>query len=141
MNLNNIFNLFDNYQDNENDETSLLIDFSEHPLFKIGGFNKIIKNHIFFKQYTIKMFKNISSDLNIDEVEKAGEHLMFEKAWEYIRDLNMENPLHIECVENKASKEFSNNLELSLTFFEKLEEYEKCAIIKKIKDKVEEFLL
>jgi hypothetical protein len=141
MNINSIFNLFDNYQSSENDETSLLIDFSEHPLFWIGGFNKVINNHNFFKQYTVKMFKNISPDLNIDEVEKAGEHLMFEKAWGYIKGLNVENSLHVDCIKSKSSKEFISNLELVLLFFEKSEEYEKCAVIKKIKNKVEEFLL
>jgi hypothetical protein len=52
MNLNKIFDLFDK-EYNANDESSLLVDFSEHPLFWIGGFNKLISNHLFFKQYTV----------------------------------------------------------------------------------------
>lgn len=139
MDVNSIFNLFSD-DDSQPDETSLLIDFSEHPLFWIGGFNKLIRNHLFFKQYTIKMFKNISPELEIDEVEKAGEHLMFEKAWEYLKNINVENPFHIDCIKTKASEEFSDNLELTIMFFEELEEYEKCASMKKIKDKVKEFL-
>lgn len=140
MNINNIFNLFSD-DDSQPDETSLLIDFSEHPLFWIGGFNKLIRNHLFFKQYTIKTFKNIDPELEIDEVEKAGEYLMFDKAWEYIKNLNVENPFHIDCIKVKSSEEFINNLELSIAFFEKLEEYEKCASMKKIKDKVKDFLI
>jgi hypothetical protein len=54
MNINNIFNSFSS-SDDEFDDTSLLIDFSDHPLFWIGGFNKLIGNHLFFKQHTIKI--------------------------------------------------------------------------------------
>ena len=42
MNLDRIFNSFDNENYNSDDESSLLVDFSEHPLYWIGGFNKII---------------------------------------------------------------------------------------------------
>jgi len=139
MNINTIFNLFSD--DDPNDEISALVDFSEHPLFWVGGFNKLIKNHLFFKQYTIKVFKNIDPELEIGEIEKAGEYLMFDKAWGYISRINTENPLHIDCIKIKSSEEFINNLEISILFFEKLEEYEKCAHMKVIKDKIKEFLI
>lgn len=58
MDINNIFNLFNNSQDDEFDDTSLLIDFSDHPLFWIGGFNKLIGNHIFSNNTQLK-FLNI----------------------------------------------------------------------------------
>jgi hypothetical protein len=140
MNINYIFNLFSE-NCNSDDETSLLVDFSEHPLFWIGGFNKLIKNHLFFKEYTVKMFKNISPELEINEVEKAGEYLMFEKAWGYLKNFNLDNSFHVECIKDKASKEFSDNLGLAMVFFEEVEEYEKCALLKKINDKVKEFLI
>lgn len=141
MDINSIFNLFSEDQfDNNNDETSLLVDFSEHPLFWIGGFNKIINNHLFFKKYTVKTFKNLSPDLNIDEIEKAGEHLMYEKAWEYIKDINLQNTFHVECLGSKASSEFVENLDIAILFYEEYEEYEKCALLKNIQDKVKSFL-
>ena len=142
MNLNNIFNLFSNEDEqlNANDDTSLLVDFSEHPLFWISGFNKILDHHLFFKKYTVKTFKNISPDVNIEELERAGERLMFEKAWGYIKDINLDKPFHVECIKNKASKSFIDNLQATILFFEDLEEYEKCALLKHIEDKVKEFL-
>jgi hypothetical protein len=139
MDINNIFNLFNNSQDDEYDDTSLLIDFSDHPLFWIGGFNKLIGNHLFFKEHTIKIFKHISPELNIEEVEKAGEHLMFEKAWEYIKNINLENQFHIECIRDKSSEEFLKNIDFALRFFEELEEYERCALLKGIENKIKEF--
>jgi hypothetical protein len=139
MNLNKIFDLFDK-EYNANDESSLLIDFSEHPLFWIGGFNKLISNHLFFKQYTVKTFKNISPDINIEELEKAGEELMFRKAWDYIKYINLDKIFHVECLKLKADKQFIDNIQTSILFFEALEEYEKCALLKGIQDKVKKFL-
>ena len=139
MNLNKIFDLFDK-EYNANDESSLLIDFSEHPLFWIGGFNKLISNHLFFKQYTVKTFKNISPDINIEELEKAGEELMFRKAWDYIKYINLDKIFHVECLKLKADEQFIKNLQIAISFFEALEEYEKCALLKGIQDKVKKFL-
>ena len=139
MNLNKIFDLFDK-EYNANDESSLLIDFSEHPLFWIGGFNKLISNHLFFKQYTVKTFKNISPDINIEELEKAGEELMFRKAWDYIKYINLDKTFHVECLKLKADEQFIDNIQTSILFFEALEEYEKCALLKGIQDKVKKFL-
>ena len=116
------------------------MDFSEHPLFWISGFNKIIDNHLFFTQYTVKTFKNISPDINIDELEKAGEELMFRKAWDYIKGIDLSKNFHVECIRNKASRDFIYNLQISIQFFEVHEEYEKCALLKGIKDLIEELL-
>ncbi len=140
--MDSIFNLFNNENEENfsNDESSLLVDFSEHPLFWISGFNKIISNHLFFKKYTAKTFKNISPDFDIEELEKAGEELMFRKAWDYIKYINLNNNFHIECIKLKADDKLVSNLEESICFFEALEEYEKCALLKKIEDKAKEFL-
>jgi hypothetical protein len=141
MDLNNIFNLFNDDDDQSNiDETSLLIDFSEHPLFWVSGFNKIIDNHLFFKNYTIKAFQKTSLDLNIEDLRRAGEEFMFRRAWDYIKDIDLEKPLHIECIQYKASKKFVDNLQTTIYFFEVLEEYEKCALLKNIELKVKSFL-
>jgi hypothetical protein len=138
MNINSIFNLFNN--ENNDDEASLLVDFSEHPLFWISGFNKVISNHVFFKQYTVKTFQSISPDINIEELEKAGEDLMFRKAWNYIKNFDSDKPFHVECLKLKADDIMVYNLQIVIQFFELLEEYEKCALLKNIEDKVKEFL-
>jgi hypothetical protein len=141
MNLDNIFNLFSDQPDQQpEDDTSLLVDFSEHPFYWIGGFNKVIANHSYFQQYTIKMFKNASSELDEDEVEKAGNYMMYEKAWDYIKDININNPFHVECIAKKSSFVFYRNLKTSIQHFEQLEQYEKCILLKGIEVKVKEFL-
>jgi hypothetical protein len=142
MNLDSIFNLFNNENEDKfsTDESSLLVDFSEHPLFWISGFNKIIDNHVFFKKYTLKTFHQIAPDFDPTELEKAGEELMFRKAWNYIKYIKLENNFHVECIKLKANESFAYNLKEAILFFEALEEYEKCALLKGIENKVEEFL-
>lgn len=138
MNINKIFESFEHKL--EDDENSLLMDFSGHPLFWISGFNKVLDNAEFFKKYTIQMFQDLASDLDLDEVEKAGEDLMYNKAWEYIKDLDLNKPFHLECLKTKASEKFINNLNKAITHFEMLEEYEKCILLKNTELRIKEFL-
>jgi hypothetical protein len=65
---------------------------------------------------------------------------MFRKAWDYIKSIDLNKNFHVECIKNKASKDFSYNLQISIQFFEMYEEYEKCALLKGIKDLIEELL-
>jgi hypothetical protein len=140
MDFNSIFNAFEQPEDNQKiDEVNLLMDFSEHPLYWIGGFNKIISNHLFFKTYTVKIFKDVSPDSNLEMLELAGEYLMFEKAWNYIKNLNINNPFHIDCLKTKSDETLLNSLEKTLQFFEHIEEYEKCILLKELQNKVKDF--
>ena len=139
MNINSLFNLFNNdYNDPQNDESSLLVDFSEHPLYWISGYNKVISNHKFFTKYTAKMFKEVDPELDLEEIEKVGEQLMFDKAWNYIKHIKIDNPFHVDCLKTKKSDEFIDNLIMTIKFYESLEEYEKCAHLKNIENKLKE---
>jgi len=142
INFSNIFNTFDYSGENkETDDVSLLIDFSEHPLYWIGGFSKIINNHIFFTQYTVKTFKDVSPELDLEELEKIGENLMYNKAWDYIKSIKINNTFHVECLKLKADERLLLALEASIQHFEVLEEYEKCALLKGVEIKVKDFLI
>lgn len=143
-NLDNIFNLFEEFenQSNSNDETSLLVDFSDHPLYWISGFNKVLSNKKFFLEYPSKNFKDLfPKETESKKYEEIGEILMFKKAWEFIQNINTENRFHNECLEKKNSEIFSKNIILTIKFFEKKEEYEKCALLQKIENKLKEFSL
>jgi len=144
IDLNDIFNTFNNLEDSnsdkETDELSLLIDFSDHPLFWIGGFVKTINNHIFFKQFAIKNFNKIAPELDLVEVEKAGESIMFIKGWNYIKSININNHFHMDCIKVKASQSLMNALNESIIYFESLEDYDKCAFLDNIRVKVKDFL-
>jgi hypothetical protein len=140
MDLDKIFNMFDDGDSKDTDEVSLLVDFSDHPLYWISGFNKIINNYVFFTQYIAKNFNNISHELNQEEIDTVGITLLFNRSWEYIKRLNLDNPFHIDCLKIKSTESLDNSLEAAILFFEKIEEYEKCAFLKKIQDKVKDFL-
>jgi hypothetical protein len=143
MNLDNIFSLFSNQSEDQQfeDSVSLVEDFSTHPFYWISGFNKIIANHLYFKQYTINILKNSSSELDEDDIERAGNHLMYERAWEYIKNIDINNQFHIECISKKSTFVFLKNLKSSLQYFEQLEQYEKCILLKEIEEKIKTFLI
>jgi hypothetical protein len=141
MDLNKIFSMFDDGDSKDTDEVSLLVDFSDHPLYWISGFNKIINNYVFFTQYIAKNFNNISPELNQEEIDTIGVTLLFNRSWEYIKRLNLDNPFHIDCLKIKSSESLNDSLEAAILFFEKIEEYEKCAFLKNIQDKVKDFLI
>ena len=82
----------------------------------------------------------MTPDSDIETLERAGEYLMFNRAWDYIKDLNVHNSFHMDCLKTKADPTLHNSLEIALKFFENLEEYEKCILLKEILDKVKEFL-
>ena len=141
MDLNKIFSMFDDDNSKDTDEVNLLVDFSDHPLYWIGGFNKIINNYIFFTHYITKNFNNIPPELNQEEIDMVGITLLFNRAWEYIKKLNLNNTFHVECLKIKSSDSLNNSLGVAIVFFEKMEEYEKCTLLKGIQDKVKEFLI
>jgi hypothetical protein len=141
MDLNKIFSMFNDDNSKDTDEVNLLVDFSDHPLYWIGGFNKIINNYVFFTQYITKNFNNITPELNQEEIDIVGITLLFNRSWEYIRRLNLDNSFHIDCLKIKSSESLNNSLEAAIFFFEKIEEYEKCAFLKSIQDKVKDFLI
>jgi hypothetical protein len=135
MDINKIFNLFEGInKDIPDDDNTLLVDFSEHPLYWIGGFNKLINNYIYFNKYLVD--KSIDKDrLEISNI------LLYNRAWEYIKRLDTNNSLHLDCLKVKSNEFLDIALDSTIKFFEKYEEYEKCAFLKNIQEKVKDFLI
>ncbi len=63
---------------------------------------------------------------------------MFAKAWEFIKNIKLDNIFHVDCLKNKVSEEFIDNIIITIKFYESLEEYEKCAHLKNIENKLKE---
>ena len=80
--------------------------------------------------------------INIDKVQikKAGEVVVYNRAWNYISKIDINNEMNEDALKLTSSKDLKKCLSLAIYFFEDLEEYEKCNHIKKIFDKVEIFL-
>jgi hypothetical protein len=132
MDVNKIFNLFDS---NETMDTNkqVFMDISEYPLFWIGMFTKIILNHINFKSAHLSLFKTAFPDMDINDIKNAGEYIIYTRSYDFLQRLDINRTLDLQILQNNSSPEFLTSLNSSLLYFEKTEEYEKCAFIMQIK--------
>ena len=133
-----IFDLFDSSGegskplfDHENDISHLLEDYKQHPLFWVGMFKKLIQNHQVFNDQLLKFFDNLDEGLNMVDVDKAGEYVVFNRAWEYIKKVDPDNLVTQEALYRFADIHLKLALELSINYFQEHEEYEKCSHLKK----------
>jgi hypothetical protein len=144
MDLNKIFGLFSDEEPKSLKEKSQLIDdildFKEHPLFWVGMFKKLIQNHKLFNKEIIGFFSILDQELDIDDVEQAGEFVVYNKAFSWIEKIDINNKLHQSSILKFTDNTFLSYLKSSILYFEKFEEYEKCAHLKNIQNIVEKFL-
>jgi hypothetical protein len=144
MDLNKIFGLFSDEEPKSLKEKSQLIDdildFKEHPLFWVGMFKKLIQNHKLFNKEIIGFFSILDQELDIDDVEQAGEFVVYNKAFSWIDKIDINNKLHQNSILKFSDDTFLSYLKSSILYFEKFEEYEKCAHLKNIQNIVEKFL-
>lgn len=140
VDINNIFELFSEGDDLDGGNNSTTyIDFKETPIYWVGMFKKIILNHNNFNKKVIKFFKQANEELDLNDVKEAGEFVVYNRAWSYIQNVDIHTDLHIKSLEKYTDEYLDVALKLSIHFFEQQEEYEKCALLKSILDKVEEF--
>jgi hypothetical protein len=136
MDIDKIFDLFDNKEPNlqkeKNQEIDVIIDYKNHPLFWVGMFKKLIQNHQVFNDQLLKFFDKLDEGLNIKDVDKAGEFLVFNRSYEYIQKVDPDNLAAQEALFRFADIHLKIALELSINYFQEYEEYEKCVHLKKI---------
>lgn len=138
FNIEQIFTLFDDRLENETNQESH-IDYTNHPLFWIGGFNKVILHNEFFKKYVEKTFPLPKQNTDSDYLDEVSNRLVFTRAWNYINKIDLQNQIHVDCLKIKSDQTLSLNLDKVISHYELLEEYEKCVHLLAIKRKVEEF--
>ena len=147
MDFDKIFGLFsdnkddeDSYTQKELEDLQKMDDFQESPMFKVGMFKKLIFNHLTYKDKIIELFKNVKPDLNLYELEEAGESITFERGWEFISQCKLDEEEWQQSLILYNDEETKTALRLSINFFQGFEEYEKCAYLKKILDFLEKSL-
>ena len=135
MDVNKIFNLFENEEPESLKEKAQqvdnLIDYKNHPLFWVGMFKKLIQNHQVFNDQLLKFFDKLDENLSTTDVDKAGEFIVFTRAWDYIQKVDPDNLVCQEALYRFADIHLKIALELSINYFQEEEEYEKCAHLKK----------
>ena len=135
---NKIFGLFGgkeelNSKEPINQANPLAIDFND-PFVKLKMFKKLIMNYTFYNKSLIEMFKKADPKLDVRELERAGEAMLYERAYSYIEDLNLKSRKVKKIITSSVDEELEVAFKLSLKYFEEIEEYEKCAFLKNILD-------
>lgn len=134
MDPNLVFGLFEDPNDQSESKVKEIIDFSEHPYVFMGMFTRIILRGDILNDQVIKFFSEINRDLDKDRLQDVNSNLIYNRAYSYIKQLDLSNSFHIETLLDKADTNFIAACNMSIEHFTELEEYEKCALIKKIKD-------
>ena len=135
MDINHIFNLFGGDPKKYNDEpptTINMADFEKTPSYKIGMFKKIILNQHVFQKKLINMFKTPKDDFGMEGMDEVGEYIAHHRAWGYMKDCVIENEMWQDSLSIQNDENLETAVKLSISFFEEIEEYEKCAFLKKI---------
>ena len=139
VNLDNIFHLFesnDNLDGTENSTT--LIDFKNTPTYWVGMYKKLILNHVNFNKKLAEFFQKSNKDLDINDMKEAGEFVTYNRAWLYIKKINIKNEEHIKGAQNYADEYLDTALKLGINFFIETEQYERCAHLQKILNNLSE---
>ena len=133
LNLDHIFHLFssnDDLQGIANDKA--FIDFKNTPTYWVGMYKKLILNHINFNKKIIKFFQKSNKELDLGDVKEAGEYVTYNRAWSYIKKIDMEKKEHVKGIKVYADEYLDTALKLGISFFIETEQYERCAHLQKI---------
>jgi hypothetical protein len=134
-----IFKLFVDGKEIDGDKTKEEIkDFMNGPYAKIGMFVKLIQNHEVFHKKLEKFLKQEQPDYNVESTKEASEFTVYNRAWSYIKQIDIDNSDHLNAIINFDPKVFYKILGGAINFFESYEEYEKCAHLHKINKLVKE---
>lgn len=79
-------------------------------------------------------------DINYNFVLKSGEIYINKKAYTYIKYINLERKRHIDAIKKHKNTNLEFCLDFSIEHYRNLENFERCAFLKKIKDILKENL-
>lgn len=136
-----IFQLFvDGKEINDDKTKSEIKEFMNGPFAKIGMFVKLIQNHQVFHLKLEKFLKKEQPNYNVESTKEASEFTVYNRAWHYIKEINLDNHDDVNAIINFDSKIFYKALDSAIKFFQQpdYEEYEKCAHLHKLKEIVKE---
>lgn len=137
ISVDDIFNLFPDRDSSSNNLT--YIDLTDTPTYWLGMHKKLVLNHINFKKKVIAFFSKNNKELDPIDIEKAGEFVAYNRAWFYIKKIDIENENHLADLISYGDEDLRASLELAIQHFQHIEEYEKCAHLLKILKKSQEF--
>jgi len=142
MDIDKIFTLFDYKNENKplNEEDNAIIELYKKPLFWVGMFEKLIQNNNTFKQQIGKILKN-DPHYDFDTLNEAGDYIIYNRAYMFLSLINIDDENHKQAIKARTKHSYLIiSLITSINYFSSIEEYEKCAVLKKILDFAKESL-
>jgi hypothetical protein len=144
MDINKIFGLFDSSSIDmplveKAKAADSLLNIQDTPVFWVGMFKKILLNT---KSLYTQLYKNLPKEVieEISGMDDIAEMVTYSRSWYYISKINLDNSTDIDALKVFADEDLILGINLSIKYFEEREEYEKCAHLKRIQDKVETFV-
>ncbi len=140
INKDKIFNLFNNTPtvNEEVKKRPFIEDFISSPFAKIGMFTKLVLNHHVFHEKLRKFLQTEESTYSIENTREAADYTVYNRAWEYIEQINLENQKDFNALIEFNPMVFNKALKSSINYFEMQEQYEKCAHLHNIQQIVKE---
>ena len=140
MDKERIFSLFD--KDFDDSLQKDIGDYKKSFHFKIGMFIKVVIYGDKWKNSVVSMFSKADVEFDVKDIDSVGDMMLYTRAWYWISQFELDNK---ECLDDlkllldKDSETYnSSDLFISLMrtikYFEKTEEFEKCAFLVKIRD-------
>jgi len=135
MDIDNVFGLFGFGKDkNENKKLeNNLEEFKNTPQFKVGMFYKMVWNGNNFRDQIFSFFgnSNLEKDFTLG-LDEASDYMMYTRAYYWIQECNLQDKEWEDALIYYLDRELINCLKLSIKYYEEIEEFEKCAFLKKI---------
>jgi hypothetical protein len=102
-----------------------------HPRYFIKMFHKIIANNLAYSKQLIDFFSSSDPSISTQEIEYAGEKMLYAKAYGFIKNIDINDLYHQKILKEENNKQLIKAYKMSIKFYENEEEYEKCAFLKK----------
>lgn len=138
MDADKIFGLFNNEEPeslkDKAEAIDVLLNYKDHPMFWVGMFKKLIHNHKVFNHKVMDFFTDMDEELDIYDVETAGEFIVYNRAWFWISKIDILDRICQESLVHYTDEYLETYLKFSISYWEETEEYEKCAHLKSILD-------
>lgn len=133
MDLDKIFNIIE--EDPIDEDLSY---FQSSPYYKISMFVKILINGLTFQNQIISMFERSDEDLDPTSIKEAGIFLLHTRAWYWISQFELDNDKWIKTLKSFKNDDLHLLLQKQISYFESIEEYERCSLLVKIQKHLEE---
>ena len=128
INKDKIFSLFvDGKEIKDEMAKEQLKELINGPFGRIGMFVKLIQNHKIFHLKLEKFLKKEQPNYNVESTKEASEFTVYNRAFNYIIDISLDDHNHVNAIINFDPKVFYESLGDAIQYFENGEEYEKCS--------------